>query len=327
MRFYFLTLHLFGGIVFAAQRNITVDDNHPAISYAGSGWETLTPSSAYNRTSHQACQCFSNSSSTATFNFTGNAIYYLASDFGFHYNTTRIILDGGNPETIDLTPLKRSSSPLTLWARTDLANGPHTIVVAAGEGFSAQVDALMYTIAQPDEVPPAPAGTQNVFLSADTFRFSDGWETSTDGLQSCVKSKQLRTTSVANSTFSFNFTGNELFLNTLASASGGKLSLSINDDAPEVFDTTAPTASCALLNLNVTALVKRSLLQRADSSSAEAQNQCVGKSVSGTTALDGVTYRHASSGDRKYDRSMLPLMLVVVVILAVFSSYPSVLLS
>jgi hypothetical protein len=38
-------------------------------------------------------------------------------------------------------------------------------------------------------------------------------------------------------------------------------------------------------------------------------------------------YRHASSGDRKYDRSMLPLMLVVVVILAVFSSYPSVLLS
>jgi hypothetical protein len=124
-----------------------------------------------------------------------------------------------------------------------------------------------------------------------------------------VKSKQLRTTSVANSTFSFNFTGtsliwafihypnahgtllgNELFLNTLASASGGKLSLSINDDAPEVFDTTAPTASCALLNLNVTALVKRSLLQRADSSSAEAQNQCVGKSVSGTTALDGVTY-------------------------------------
>jgi hypothetical protein len=100
-----------------------------------------------------------------------------------------------------------------------------------------------------------------------------------------------------NSTFSFNFTGTHLvpqensflgctylshtpgdflFLNTLTSSTNGELSLSINGGDPEIFDTTAPTASYALLNLNVTSLVKRSL-ERRNGSAVDVQNQCVGK--------------------------------------------------
>jgi hypothetical protein len=166
-----------------------------------------------------------------------------------------------------------------------------------------------YTVDEPDDVPPAPPGAQNVFISADKFAYSEGWVNSTDPVPSCVKSGHVHQSSTLNSTFSFNFTGthlvpqeslllrmhvshtpgDSLFLNTLTSSTNSKLSLSINGGDPEIFDTTAPTASCALLNLNVTSLVKRSL-ERRNGSEVDVQNQCVGKTVSGTTAIDGVTY-------------------------------------
>ncbi|KAJ7846017.1 hypothetical protein B0H13DRAFT_2363290 [Mycena leptocephala] len=197
---------------------------------------------------------------------------------------------------------------------------------------------LRYTVEEPDDAPPAPAGSTNVFLSADTFTYSGGWTNPTDPVPNCVKSGHVHVASVINSTFSFNFTGNilttwvmcfvaddpntlgdELFLNTLASSTGGQLALSINGEDPEVFGTSAPTASCALLNLNVTALVRRSLGPRRDSAqSAEAQNQCTGKAVSGTPAIDGATYRKASSGTRVCASTVLFTLGIVVISLALF---------
>ncbi|KAJ7321545.1 hypothetical protein DFH08DRAFT_1033452 [Mycena albidolilacea] len=294
--------------MFAAQRNITVDDTDPSISYAGSGWvfnNATDVSHAYNDTFHAACPTpGATSTSSATFNFTGVAIYYQVSYFCAEIENspalsfTTLALDGGDPIAVDMRPLFGDSDVLVLWAKTGLSNGPHTITALVGN-TSAALDAFIYTAEEPDEVPAAPAGFTNVFVSADTFSYSDGWANSSDTVPSCAKSPQLRTTSVANSTFSFNFSGDELFLNTLASPSGGSISVSINDDEPEVFDTTAPTASCALLNLNVTSLVKRNLVRRGGDSS-NVQNQCSGKSISGTNALDGATYRQESSGVRAY---------------------------
>jgi hypothetical protein len=43
------------------------------------------------------------------------------------------------------------------------------------------------------------------------------------------------------------------------------------------------------VSLNVSSLVKRSRMRRGDAA-IDAQNQCIGKSVSGTTAIDGATY-------------------------------------
>ncbi|KAJ7873658.1 hypothetical protein B0H14DRAFT_2569672 [Mycena olivaceomarginata] len=175
-----------------------------------------------------------------------------------------------------------------VWAMTGLSNGPHTIVNSNSAITNGELDAFIYTVQEPDDVPPAPAGSTNVFLSADAFTYSEGWANSTGPVPSCIKSGHVHTASVVNSTFSFNFTGDQLFLNMLASSSGGQLALSINDEEPQTFSTTAPTDSCALLNLNVTTLLKRSLARRGANATA-AENRCTGKTVSGQPAIDGAT--------------------------------------
>ncbi|KAJ6578122.1 hypothetical protein B0H19DRAFT_1253400 [Mycena capillaripes] len=146
-------------------------------------------------------------------------------------------------------------------------------------------------------VPPAPRGLKNVFLSADSFEYSAGWAVSTGPVPSCVESHHVHQASTMDATFSFNFSGDSLFLNFLTSPSGGVLELSINSGTFETFNITAPAASCALVSLNVTSLVKRSRMRRGDAG-IDAQNQCIGKCVSGTTAIDGATYRQASSSIR-----------------------------
>jgi hypothetical protein len=102
--------------------------------------------------------------------------------------------------------------------------------------------------------------------------------------------------------------GDSLFLNFLASPSGGVLELSINSGAFETFNITAPAASCALVSLNVTSLVKRSRVRRGDAA-IDAQNQCTGKCVSDTTAIDGATYVSFAVYVRLAHCSMLLLLL------------------
>ncbi|KAJ6591281.1 hypothetical protein DFH09DRAFT_197632 [Mycena vulgaris] len=344
------TLCLFATIALGLQRNITVDDTDPAISYAGSGWKFFSVSDSesaaqftgleYNGTVHRTCGSQS-PTGTATFKFTGVAIYYSAW-FCLGWNFTTITLDGGDPIVVPTTASHDSSDfNHAVWAMTGLSNSPHTIVNSAlppagGPGdvslWAGGLDEFIYTVGEPDDVPPPPAGFKNVFLSADAFSYSKGWTNSSASLPSCVQSSQVHTTSIDNSTFSFNFTGDELFLNTLVSPSGGQLSLSINGGEPEVFDTTAPAASCALLNLNVTALVKRSIMQRRDGDS-NAQNRCSGKST-GTNGLDAVTYvilviasesqallteghryRQMSSGVHSYNSDTLLLLVILVVLI------------
>ncbi|KAJ7938646.1 hypothetical protein B0H13DRAFT_1851590 [Mycena leptocephala] len=273
----------------AALRNITVDPTDPAITYAGNDW-TLVP------------------------NVLGNDPGGFS---GPGANLTTIALDDGPPIVLDLGG-RNPASDSVVWGMSELTNGSHTFVDSA-TGGSGEVGGFIYTVEEPDAVPQPPAGTKNVFLSADAFNYSDNWANSTDPVPSCINSGHVHTTSTVNSTFSFNFTGTptrlvfaaaindrdvageELFLNTLGSTTGGMLSLSINDGPPEVFALTAPAMSCALFNLNATALVKRSLARRGGSV-ADVQNQCTGKSVAGTTAIDGATYRQVSLGTHSKKR-------------------------
>ncbi|KAJ7932007.1 hypothetical protein B0H13DRAFT_2308160 [Mycena leptocephala] len=299
----------------AALRNITVDPTDPAITYAGNDW-TLVPNVLGNDPGgfSYTTSCGGRSNSTATFTFEGVAIYFrniVTCSSGPGANLTTIALDDGPPIVLDLGG-RNPASDSVVWGMSELTNGSHTFVDSA-TGGSGEVGGFIYTVEEPDAVPQPPAGTKNVFLSADAFNYSDNWANSTDPVPSCINSGHVHTTSTVNSTFSFNFTGTptrlvfaaaindrdvageELFLNTLGSTTGGMLSLSINDGPPEVFALTAPAMSCALFNLNATALVKRSLARRGGSV-ADVQNQCTGKSVAGTTAIDGATYRQVSLG-------------------------------
>ncbi|KAJ7073841.1 hypothetical protein C8F01DRAFT_1271752 [Mycena amicta] len=200
--------------VAAVQRNITVDDTDPGITYAGPGWTSYYDPEHfifnwYNGTLHSTCAGQSSSAnSTATFHFTGVAIYFMAWPCSaFSYTT--IILDGGAPVTVYTDPGDLLGDRPVLWSATGLSNGPHTIVNSA-VNYSGEVDAFIYTVDEPDQVPPAPPGSENVFISTDAFSFSGDWSNSTDSLPSCVQSSHLRTTSDSNAIFSFNFTGTPL---------------------------------------------------------------------------------------------------------------------
>ncbi|KAJ7073830.1 hypothetical protein C8F01DRAFT_3512 [Mycena amicta] len=320
-----LRLFLFLCTTAALQHNITVDDTNPAITYDGPGWASdddpgHSTYNWYNDTLHSTCASQSSSpNSTATFHFTGVAIYFMAWPCSA-FNYTTIILDGGAPVTVYTDPGDLTTDRPVLWSATGLSNGPHAIINSA-VNYSGVVDAFIYTVDEPDEVPQAPTGFENVFVSAETFSFIGDWTNLTDALPSCVQSSHLRTTSDSNATFSFNFTGNELFLNTVPSTSDGQLSLSINDGAPEVFNLTAAgSASCALIDLNVTSLVTRSVQQRDGASNV--QNKLIGKRTAGTVTVDGATYqKEASSGKKSsaahlHDRSVLSFSIILAALLA-----------
>ncbi|KAK7039885.1 hypothetical protein R3P38DRAFT_3469044 [Favolaschia claudopus] len=305
----------------AAQRNITVDDTASRISYTGSGWFAFDDAGWSNGTGHTTCGNLTKDA-RATFNFTGVAIYYLfpspsicnnltINGAATNLSSTTLILDG-TAIAVQFDALPKNPAGSGIWGRTGLSNGNHTIVNAATSTADiARVDAFIYTAEEPDTIPSAPAGMQNIFLGADNFTLSEGWSNSTDPVPDCVQNKHVLRASMPNSNFSFNFTGDVLFLNTLASPDGGGLAISINGDDPEVFNTTgADTQSCAVFSLNVTSLVRRSLLRRAGggSSSAMVQNHCSGKSVDGSPAIDGATYQRAASGVRRGSVNLVVLL-------------------
>ncbi|KAJ7275935.1 hypothetical protein C8J57DRAFT_1505240 [Mycena rebaudengoi] len=209
--------------------------------------------------------------STATFNFTLSALALVFLDRGFalirliivgvaiYYffpygcaATSILILDGGAPITV---------------AYNDLT----TVVSTA---VDAKVDGFIYTVEERDAVPAAPP--VQLDRSCPELHSDSEWPCASDidcGLDLLFQYVLRRVLLLADS-FGFGAPGEQLVLNTLTSTTGGLLSLSINGDDPEVFNTTAPAASCALLSLNATALVKRSLQKRGDA--ANAQNDCVG---------------------------------------------------
>ncbi|KAJ6585992.1 hypothetical protein B0H19DRAFT_1060166 [Mycena capillaripes] len=271
-----LALFCVATAVLAVQRNITVDDTDLAISYTGSGWHTDTEPTAMNGSVHTTCNT-SSTDARATFNFTGVAIYYLPPPIITCSPMTTLILDDGAPISFNVTG--PDGTKPRIWGATNLSNGPHTIVNAGLNSDVARIDA--FTVDTNIGPPQTPTGSKNVFVSADTFTYSGNWTNSTDQVPSCVESGHVAQTSTDNSTFSFNFTGEALYLNTLASSTGGRLSISINGGEPEFFDTWGPDDdSCALLSLNVTSLVKRSLASR-DDTDTDTQNAWVTKSPGG----------------------------------------------
>ncbi|KAJ7911793.1 hypothetical protein B0H13DRAFT_2327925 [Mycena leptocephala] len=192
---------------------------------------------------------------------------------------------------------------------------PPTLSTATAPHISSTSEADIPPVPTSSGVPPAPRGLKNVFLSADNFEYSAGWAVSTGPVPSCVESHHVHQASTTDATFSFNFSGDSLFLNFLASPSDGVLELSINGRDFETFNITAPATSCALVSLNVSSLVKRSRMRRGDAA-IDAQNQCIGKSVSGTTAIDGATYQQASSGIRARGDGAGAFLAAAMVVLA-----------
>ncbi|KAK0229205.1 hypothetical protein EDD85DRAFT_776319 [Armillaria nabsnona] len=129
--------------------NITIDDTDGRITYEGI-WNNH---SIYNSTldfggSHSLSE---DSSASATFTFTGVAVYYLAPLWPYKVDT-EVTLDNGPSTTIDLTDTSTKSvgngSETVMWnvrwSRTGLSNTSHTLRMSmAPSGQYIVVDAIM----------------------------------------------------------------------------------------------------------------------------------------------------------------------------------------
>ncbi|KAJ6587443.1 hypothetical protein DFH09DRAFT_909559 [Mycena vulgaris] len=118
--------------------NVTVDDLSPMIAWSGQ-WE---PSSTHRSgLDYGGSHTFSSDSeASATFTFTGVAVYYLAPRWPYPVST-RLSLDGGPPVLVNLTDPNSSPSPAggsesaaysVAWSATSLANKSHTVVATMG---------------------------------------------------------------------------------------------------------------------------------------------------------------------------------------------------
>lgn len=149
---YFLSFFLYSSLSWALT-NITIDDTSSMINYKGS-WDnsSLHTSSLDYGGSHTLS---SDSSASATFTFTGVAVYYLSPLWPYWVNST-ITIDGGDETTLNLTdpvasttePGGSESSPYGVrWSKTGLSNSSHEVVVSmASSGQWIVVDGFNYTV-------------------------------------------------------------------------------------------------------------------------------------------------------------------------------------
>ncbi|KAJ7909281.1 hypothetical protein B0H13DRAFT_1553836, partial [Mycena leptocephala] len=119
----------------AALLNVTVDDTDPMISYLGT-WEASNThlSSLDYGGSHTVS---SDNQASATFTFTGVAVYYLVPRWPYTVNTS-VSLDGGQPVVVNLTDPNASTTAeggsesaqsSVAWSATGLSNTTHKVVL------------------------------------------------------------------------------------------------------------------------------------------------------------------------------------------------------
>ncbi|KAJ6526806.1 hypothetical protein B0H19DRAFT_1275641 [Mycena capillaripes] len=130
--------------------NVTVDDTSSLISYDGEWEPSSTHLSGLDYGGSHTLS--SDSGASATFIFTGVAVYYLSPRWPYDVST-RLSLDGGKPVLVNLTDPYTSPSPpggaesalsSVGWSATGLANTSHTLIATYGNFII--VDGFIYTV-------------------------------------------------------------------------------------------------------------------------------------------------------------------------------------
>ncbi|KAG2071643.1 hypothetical protein BDR04DRAFT_1098175 [Suillus decipiens] len=161
LRLFFL-FTLFCTFVRAKYRNITVDSTDPSIQFFGNwnpagvgGCDGVAEAAAFYGATHN---CTTETDTSALFTFTGVAIYYINALIAGNV-TTVVSRDFGPRILVDL------SSPIpgidvswaVRWGETGLNNSVHTLTIygpsnnATPSGTWGEVNALMYTVVEPDD--------------------------------------------------------------------------------------------------------------------------------------------------------------------------------
>ncbi|KAG2346801.1 hypothetical protein BDR05DRAFT_750515 [Suillus weaverae] len=159
LHFFFFLAALFFAPVRAKYRNVTIDNTDPSIQYAGN-WSQcyVDAGTSYGGTRN----CSYQDGASATFTFTGVAIYYIMPQIPGA--STVLALDS---EPRVLVNLSQGPTNWTVrWGESGLSNGPHTLVnygpsnittypngtliYPNGTYIVGEVDAFIYTVVEPD---------------------------------------------------------------------------------------------------------------------------------------------------------------------------------
>ncbi|KAG6874227.1 hypothetical protein C0995_003773 [Termitomyces sp. Mi166 len=156
------------------RHNVTVDDQNPAIVYnPRSNWSPSANSSLDAGGAHMLTQ---DPVATATFKFTGVAVYYMAPLWPYRV-TTALSLDSGPVVLLDLVDHSRpdvGQGPETvqshvIWSSGELSNTQHTLVISVGAGQSyAVVDALVYTTLDLSDVTTSASASSTTSSTSST---------------------------------------------------------------------------------------------------------------------------------------------------------------
>ncbi|KAF5369706.1 hypothetical protein D9615_010177 [Tricholomella constricta] len=158
----FLHLVLFLSILWLklvhCRHNVTIDDLDPSIVYnPRASWVLSSQSSLNVGGAHMLTQ---DMSATATFTFTGVAIYFMSPLWPYTVNTA-VSLDSGPPILLDLVDHSIPNvgeGPETvqshvIWGAAGLPNTQHRLVISVGAGQPfAIVDSLIYTALDPEDL-------------------------------------------------------------------------------------------------------------------------------------------------------------------------------
>ncbi|GLB34397.1 hypothetical protein LshimejAT787_0112810 [Lyophyllum shimeji] len=181
----------------SCRHNFTVDDHDPSIVYKGT-WVLSANDSLDVGAFHMLTQ---DPTATATFTFTGVAVYFMSPLWPYTVNTA-VSLDGGSPILLDLVDPSRPNvgqGPETvqsqvIWGAAGLPNTQHTLIISVGAGQPyAVVDALIYTVLDPED---------STSLSSPTSSAPDPSSTS-----SSTKTQDPSSTSPANDAATSNPSG------------------------------------------------------------------------------------------------------------------------
>ncbi|TEB36655.1 hypothetical protein FA13DRAFT_1727021 [Coprinellus micaceus] len=139
-------------------KNITVDDTAATSNIAlipsacnGTGWQ-FEPERGFEGSGYRWCA--SAEGPKASFTFRGVAIYYSCPSFTG--DSMRFVLDGGNPENVNLSsslsPDLRPDSSIVWW-KTGLDFKNHTLEISPGENSTrVYLDAFVYTTLEAQEI-------------------------------------------------------------------------------------------------------------------------------------------------------------------------------
>jgi len=154
--------------------NVTIDDDDPAIIYQPpaswiiSVFDVLDAGGQHHVTSDP--------DATASFTFTGIAIYFYSPLWTFSV-TTQVTLDDLPPVLLDLRDYTQPldiNGPETVqssvvWSQTGLANTRHTLLVSAGAGQTiAILDTLVYTAQDANNIPSLSSTSSTLPSSTST---------------------------------------------------------------------------------------------------------------------------------------------------------------